>query len=92
MLLTQLTVAITTSVPHLQVLTAKLHLPPILPTIFILKAGDSQPITNKVVLLAMPPLSPLYIAGSTAMARSAILAPAVTGGLLPRTIATISTA
>ena len=51
--------------------------------IFVLKVGDSQPIVNKVALLdtPTPPLSPLYIAGTTAMARSAALAPAVTGGL-----------
>ena len=86
------TVVTTTSVQHLLVLTAKLLALITLPMIFALKAGDSQPITNKVVLLAMPPLSPLYIAGSTAVARSSILASAVAGGLLLRAIAAISTA
>ena len=60
--------------------------------ISVLKAGDSQPITNNKVLLATPPLSPLYIAGTTSVARSAVLAPTVTGGLLLRTITTVSTA
>ena len=78
-----------TSVPHLQVLSVHKQ-NKMLPTIFVLKVGDSQPIVNKVALLDTPPLSPLYIAGSTTMARSTLLAPTVTGGLLLRTIATIS--
>ena len=87
------TVVTTTSVPHLQVLTAKLHPPLTLPMISALKVGDSQLVANKVVLLVllMCPLSPLYIAGTTTMARSTTLAPTVTGGLLLRTIATLST-
>ena len=78
-----------TSVPLLQVLSV--HKPCKMPLmISVLKAGDYQPIANNEVLLVIPPLSPLYIAGATTMARSSILASAVTGGLLLRSIATLS--
>ena len=80
-----------TSVPHPQVLTAKhpVFMIPLMTS--ALKAGDYQHEVNKVVLEATPPLSPLYIAGTTSMARSASLAPTVTGGLLLRTLAPVST-
>ena len=84
------TVVIITTAPFLQVLTAKTPHNMTLRTIFVLKAGDYQPEANNE-LLDTPPLSPLYIAGTTTMARSTVLAPAVTGGLLLRAIAAIST-
>ena len=80
-----------TSVPLLPVLTAKILVLITLPTISVLKAGDYQHALNKAVLLAISLLSPLYIAGTTSMARFAMLAPAVTGGPLLRTVAAIST-
>ena len=85
-------VAIITIVQHLLVLSVAHLLHKMLPMISVLKVGDFQPITNKVVLLAMSPLSPLYIAGTTAMARSTLLAPTVAGGLLLRSLTAFSTA
>ena len=78
-----------TIAPHQLALCAHKHnkMPPM---IFVLKAGDCQRGVNLLVLLATPPLSPLYIAGATSMARSATLAPSVTGGLLLRSVATLS--
>ena len=83
------TVVTITIAPHLLVLSVHEH-NKMLPMISALKVGDSQPIVNKVALLAIPPLSPLYIAGATAMARSPIALDAGSGGLLLRTIAALS--
>ena len=63
------------------------------PTTSALKAGDYQPTMNLMVLLALAtaPLSRLFTAATTTMARSTLALRTATGGLLLRTIATIST-
>ena len=87
-LIQPMVVTITTA-PLLLVLSVH-KLCKMLPMISVLKAGDYQRRVNLLVLPATPPLSPLYIAGATSMARSATLAPSVTGGLLLRSVATLS--
>ena len=77
---------------HLLVLTVVALTPLTPPTISALKAGDYLHETNSLAFIATPPLSPLYIAGSTAMARSTVLTPTVTGGPPLRAVAVVSTA
>ena len=80
-----------TTVQHLLVQTAKDQHNILLMT-SVRKAGDYQPTMNLGVLLVLAtyPLFRLLLAGSTSMARSALL-PSATGGPLLRTIATVST-
>ena len=83
-----------TSAPHLQVLTAKSQQNMTRPMIFVRLAGDYQLAVNLVALLvlAIYPLSRLFTAATTVMARSAVALHTATGGPLLRAIATISTA
>ena len=86
---------IITTVQPLPELTAKTPHNMTLRTISVLKAGDCR---HKVILLILEvpltsPLSPQLLAGTTvAPRRASLLAPTVTGGLLPRAVAAISTA
>ena len=61
------------------------------PKTSVRRAGDYRPTMNRTALEATSPLSRLSLVGSTTMARSRLLAPAATGGRLPRAIATAST-
>ena len=77
-----------TSVPYLpeQSVMPLAHLTP--PMTSALKAGDYQQKVKLLALLATAPLFRLLLAGTTTLARSALLA-AATGGPLLRTIASI---